>query len=548
MANKYVEYKIISSLDKYFSDGEPTLVENSKTAFRNEEVNFQLAFKNINRYSVHDCKIVINSEYAKYVKMYFVKNANTTYVTVNGTDDYYLSKNSGVYPDILQPIEDNTIYLIGEKWVTVFVSVKLPTDKYVEKADFNFVLQDSKGEELASLDYSISYVNEMLERNNLVLTNWFHVDGITGFHGVEPYTKKFYQIFDSYLDLFVECYNTILTPVFTPALDTGVGVRRKNVQLVDITQTEKGYKFSFTKLKKFIDFCKSKGIVNFELSHLFSQWGGKYCPAIYIKKNGKLEHAFGWDVLSDSEEYLAFLDAFLPQLVKFIYKNKLQNNVFFHLTDEPDNNTLPLYEKLSGIVKKYIGNMPIIDALSSYDFYEKKLVDIPVVVINSAKKFLDNKVDNFLVYTCCDPVADYYTNRFMNMPSQRLRILGIQMYLNGVQGYLHWGFNFYNANLSKWTINPFVTADADGFFPAGDSFIVYPYKDGAMPSIRHKTFKECISDYEALKVLEKYIGREKVCEFIKSEGVELFTEYPRSAVWHTEFRNKLNAYVQSFVK
>ena len=73
MANKYVEYKIISSLDKYFSDGEPTLVETSKTAFRNEEVNFQLAFKNINRYSVHDCKIVINSEYKDFVKLYFLK-------------------------------------------------------------------------------------------------------------------------------------------------------------------------------------------------------------------------------------------------------------------------------------------------------------------------------------------------------------------------------------------------------------------------------------------------------------------------------------------
>ena len=432
MADKFVEYKIISSLDKYFSDSEPTLIENSKTAFRNEEVNFQLAFKNINRYSVHDCKIVINSEYAKYVKMYFVKNVPVTYVPIKGTDDYYMSKNSGVYPDILQPIEDNTIYLIGEKWVTVFVSVNIPIDIYVEKADFNFVLQNVKGEELATLDYSISYINEMLEKNNLVLTNWFHIDGITGYHKVEPYTKKFYEIFSNYLDLFTECYNTILTPVFTPALDTEVGLKRKNVQLVEITQDEKGYKFSFTKLQKFIDFCKSKGIVNFELSHLFSQWGGKFCPAIYVKKNGKLEHSFGWDVKSDSEEYLAFLDAFLPKLVKFIKKNKLEKNVFFHLTDEPDNNALPLYQKLSGIVKKYIGDMPIFDALSSYHFYEKKIVDVPVVLINNATKFLENKVENFLIYTCCDPVEGYYTNRFMNMPLQRLRILGIQMYLNNV--------------------------------------------------------------------------------------------------------------------
>ena len=36
-----------------------------------------------------------------------------------------------------------------------------------------------------------------------------------------------------------------------------------------------------------------------------------------------------------------------------------------------------------------------------------------------------------------------YTNRFIAMPSGRNRVGGFLLYKYGINGFLHWGFNFY---------------------------------------------------------------------------------------------------------
>ena len=64
-----------------------------------------------------------------------------------------------------------------------------------------------------------------------------------------------------------------------------------------------------------------------------------------------------------------------------------------------------------------------------------------------------------------------------SMPSARTRILGTQLYKFGIEGFLHWGYNFYFAGRSRKFINPFMVTDAAGAFPSGDPFILYPSKD-----------------------------------------------------------------------
>ena len=47
----------------------------------------------------------------------------------------------------------------------------------------------------------------------------------------------------------------ILTPIFTPPLDTAVGGERRTVQLVGITKTGSEYSFDFTLLERWINLC-----------------------------------------------------------------------------------------------------------------------------------------------------------------------------------------------------------------------------------------------------------------------------------------------------
>ena len=102
------------------------------------------------------------------------------------------------------------------------------------------------------------------------------------------------------------------------------------------------------------------------------------------------------------------------------------------------------------------------------------------------------------------------------------------MYIHSIVGFLQWGYNFYNLQYSKGQINPYEVTDAGGAFPSGDAFSVYPYKDGAIPSLRQKVFKNALDDIRLLSLLEKKIGKNAVCEMIeKVAGKKIaFNDYP----------------------
>ena len=135
------------------------------------------------------------------------------------------------------------------------------------------------------------------------------------------------------------------------------------------------------------------------------------------------------------------------------------------------------------------------------------------------------------------------------MPASRNRILGIQLYYYGIKGFLHWGYNFYYNSTSQIYCNPFVTTDANREFVSGTSYMVYPHKNGAAPSIRQKNFGEGICDYRALEALEAHIGREGCMAFIE----ESFNDFnfktcmePEDTQTLFEFRQRLNQKINSY--
>lgn len=77
------------------------------------------------------------------------------------------------------------------------------------------------------------------------------------------------------------------------------------------------------------------------------------------------------------------------------------------------------------------------------------------------------------VYYCCAQ-SSLVPNRFFAMESARNRIMGVLMYLYGIKGFLHWGYNFYNSKFSLHPVDPYRVTHADYAFPSGDPFLVYP--------------------------------------------------------------------------
>lgn len=215
----------------------------------------------------------------------------------------------------------------------------------------------------------------------------------------------------------------------------------------------------------------------------------------------------------------------------------------FHISDEPHADHLERYRKNKEFVTELIDGLPIIDALSSPEFYDEGIVKCPVAAIDHIEPFLERKVPELWAYNCCGQSVKV-SNRFMSMPSYRNRIIGVQLYKHNIKGFLHWGYNFWNSQLSYEHINPFCVTDAAGGFPSGDAFAVYPGENGQpLPSLRLKTFNHGLQDERALELLESLIGRNGVEAALPEYNTITFAEYPRSAEYLLEMREKINALI-----
>ena len=132
----------------------------------------------------------------------------------------------------------------------------------------------------------------------------------------------------------------------------------------------------------------------------------------------------------------------------------------------------------------------------------------------------------------------------------RTRILGIQLYKYAVSGFLHWGYNFYNSEFSLYPIDPYQCTDADGAFPSGDPFLVYPGKDGKpVDSIRSMLMEKAMADLRAMDHLEKLTDRETVMKCLMEEehGEITFRAYPQKASYLAEVRENINAAIRAAI-
>ncbi|MBP9989036.1 MAG: DUF4091 domain-containing protein [Ruminococcus sp.] len=526
-----IKLYVLSSLNKVFLDEEP---KNEKfkglSLLKKETGSFQIALKN-------DCEqkldICIQSDLS--VKSYNVENVPVGKVCSNG-DDYYLRKESGLFPDLL--VESNSILTDGNYRSAWF---EIKTDD-AKSGNHNIIISFCKDNEIiAECEINVEIINAELPEQNLIYTNWFHTDCLHTWYNVPVFSEDYWRITENFLKTAAEHgMNMVLTPLFTPALDTAVGKERPTVQLVDVYKDGENYTFNFDKLHRWIEMCDRCKIKYFEMSHLFSQWGAMHTPKIMATVNGKYTQIFGWKTWAASKKYESFLRQFAKELCAFLKNEGVEKRCFFHVSDEPSMERLKDYAKRSKLIYELFDGFTIIDALSDIDFYQKGIIKNPIPCINHTIDFV-GKVPELWTYYCCGPDSGNYPNRFIGMPMERVRILGYIMYKYNIKGFLQWGLNFWYSQLSDHPVDPFKVTDSDGAFPAGDAFVLYPGEnENPLVSMRFKAFKEALQDMRALELLEKLCGRDKALEILQNECEINFNEYPHGSQWLLSKREEIN--------
>ncbi len=543
--NPEIEIKILSSLAKVFPDRIYGGEEKGTSAAAGQEISFQLAMRRTvsTHYSQRDYTVTVDSALAEYItlsRVGYVPSELPAYPDEGWYDDHYLTLESGLFPDPLFPITDGIFRVAQVKWRSLWVSVRLPDT--LAAGVYPITLKITEGEKTEEVTYTLTVKPFSLPAQSLLFTQWFHTDCIADVHNVPIFSEEHWTLIGKYMQMAADHgMNLIYTPVLTPALDTAVGGERPTVQLVGIKKSGARYEFDFEKLERFVRLAQDRGYENFEISHFFTQWGAHFTPKVVAEVDGRQEKIFGWQTPADSPEYADFLRQLVPLLTaKLESLGVPRDHIFYHVSDEPSFAHLESYRKASETLVALIEGCHHMDALSKLDFYQEKLVELPVVSTSHIDPFLEAKVENLWCYYCCSQAFEV-ANRFFGMPSSRNRIIGVQLYRYGIKGFLHWGYNFYNAQYSVRKIDPYRETDAGAAFPSGDAFSVYPDGDSVIPSLRIKVFKNALEDMRLLELLEAKIGRDAVVAAIdRIAGMTLtFRQYPKE----DEFFMRLYDYI-----
>lgn len=443
----------------------------------------------------------------------------------------------GYYPDLLSPT-DGAIELKAGKAVSVWAEVLTDGAK---AGTYSLTLSAKACRVNITESVTVRLADCHIPEQQLVHTNWFHSDCLSTYYKTEVFSEEYWRIVENFMKNAAQHgVNCLLTPLFTPPLDTEVDTERPTVQLAEVYKKGYTYTFDFTKLDRWVDTALRSGVKYFELSHLFTQWGAKCAPKIMAHTKDGYKRIFGWETNSVSQGYTSFLRQFSSALIGYTDNKGITDKCFVHCSDEPGIRHLARYRKTSDVIREYFGVYEHIDAMSDFEFYKLGLMQTPVPEEGNIDAFA-GKVPSLWTYYCCGQYSDELPNRFFVQPSIKNRILGTLLYKYDCAGFLQWGFNFYYTQLSRRPVDPFTETDAGGAFPSGDAFVVYPGADGTpLSSLRQKVFADGIRDIAALKALEAKTSREFVLALIKEQLGDIdFKHYPLDIRTFEKYRKAL---------
>ena len=520
--------KIISGLDKPLlgSKIEDYKERTNISVLRGEKATFQmiysLDFKEDGNYSRY-VSVKLSGELAKYTTIRDVQSVPAV-VNYRGTvDDDFITTEPALIPDVLAPLSfGGRLAACFCALKSLWIEIEIPEDCELSgKAELKLDLEvekwadETEGPFTSSLALSVDIIDATLPKQELIFTQWFHHDCLANYYRVEKWSDEHFEIIEKFAKCAVKNgINMLLTPIITPPLDNAADTR--DLQLADVRVTDNGYEFGWDKLDAWIEICNKVGIEKFEIGHLFTQGGAAYATKVSGVKDGVYQRLFAKDVPCDDPEYVKFLRALLKSLIEHMKQRGDDKRMMFHISDEPNDTHLETYLKAKRAVADLLSDYPIFDALSHYEFYERGVVEKPVVILHHLEEFTEKNVPGLWTYNCCAPAAGY-SNRFLPMTLSRNRSLSLVLYKYNIEGFLHWGFNFYNTSGSYNFINPFHDTNSGGHFPSGDSHSVYPGIDGEpLESMRLSCFADGLCDLRAFKLCEKLYSREEVISALEN--------------------------------
>ncbi len=468
------------------------------SAARNSRISFQVAFhSNSKDQTSAECGIDAAElqPQVRYVGLVPLPHFNTD-VRLSEVDGVgYLP---GLVPDPLYPLSkvDANPYETRSFWI----SLQVPAGIQPGIHSYTISLKWKEGKEIKekTLTLKLQVANLVIKpRHDFHVTHWWRGEAISLQYKTAMFDEKWWQLTRTLMKNLIEHGNDV---AFIQNFFEFRSLFKQPCQMLIVDEPSPGkYKFDWSRIKRFTDMCKELGYRQFEWAHLWLYWDVQNAMHVYTVKNGSYQLLWDEHLPATSPVYINFLKQYLPELHRFLQKENLLNNSYFHLSDEPGGEHIDNYKKARNILHELAPWMKVMDALSDVRYGKEHLTDIPVPIISSAANYLKEQIPHW-VYFCTGP-RDKWLNRFFDTPLPKLRMAGWLFYHFKALGFLHWGYNFWYKLDREEAGDPFTDGSAYSYpgIAAGDPFVVYPGPDGPYDSIRWEVFAESLQDYAILQ-------------------------------------------------
>ena len=541
-----IELKLVSALTKVFHDAEPEAYPQDCPAslLRGEVFSFQAAYALLDAWQGDLPRVCIAFDCALPFRVRQVTGVPVRFPKYDDSKGAYLRDTPGVYPDLLQDIADTEhICLYPGFWSALWIDVEPGPAAQPGDYTMAITLSSQAGQDLARAEITLSLLDAQLPEQKLICSRWLHADSLAATYHLPMFSIEHIRVLRSFIHLAAKRgINTVFTPIHTPPAHGREGRERPVAQLVDVFVTPLGYNFRFAKLRDFISLCRHEGMKYFEMSHFYSPHGGYRVPIIMGVQDGAYTRLFGPETDAADPSYQAFLAAYIPALIKELSYIDVLDHCFFHLTDAPQPEDKAQYQKLLRLTGPLLRDVRIVDTLPEPSFIPEDAGNLsPVAPLAQLPLF--ESASHARWASLNGSYRGAYADSLIAMPGLRTRVLGVQMYVEGITGIGHRALNYYAAENTGYPIDPYMNTDCDGLSPAGDAFLLYPGQ-GGLPeeSLRMLLFLQALQDLRALEGLEKKTSREEVLALIQ-DGLPApltLTEYPTKAQWLLTLRHRVN--------
>ena len=385
------------------------------------------------------------------------------------------------FPDPL--LEDRSIAVAANQNQPIWITVPAKAPGILHG---NLTLRWTGGQ--LSQPFTVHVHRVAMKKPRLWVTNWWfsdsqHLAMLAG-HNVEPFSDEYWKLIRQFADFMAQYHQNVIMVL--------------PLDLCEMSFKDDKWFFDFARFDKMAQTFVDAGVVGrIEGGHIAIRSSEAWTSPFVVRAAQFTQGAIQFALLPPADPAVRrFYVQYLPALSRHLAERGWDKIYCQHLADEPIPENAATYREIAKMLHEYAPGMRTIDATQTRDLVGAVNTWVPILDhFHRDYAFFRERQkagDEVWIYTCCGPTGNY-ANRFIELPLLKTRLLHWINFRYGASGYLHWGFNCWNAS------SPFEETAFQ--WPGGDQWIAYPKDGRLLSSIRLEAMRDGIGDNELLSML-----------------------------------------------